>query len=637
MKEIRLQELAKIDEICDQFEQSLKAGKAASLDEYLSGVDVHIREKLKAELLNILQCYGNVEAIETIIANGQSNPASVETQPKQTGTDTNSSHDRNPQEGIDMSDKWIGRYRIESEINRGSFGRVLKAFDDQLERWVAIKVRLPGAFDNQSETDDFIAEARRVAKLDHSHIVPVYDAGQLDNGSCYVVSKFIQGGSLKEAIDQHSLSFMQAINVIAIIAKAAEFAHRQGFVHRDIKPANILLDESRNPYLCDFGLALHEDEQLLRPGEFSGSPAYMSPEQVRRESAHLDGRSDIWSIGVIFYQLATGKLPFRGATLDDLRDSILSHQPKPPRMVNPEVCEEMEYVILLCLEKDVRKRFQTAGDLVQAITDWIAREDRDHSVQSKTRTEQRKWPSWVWTAIVSIAVIFSLIVIMKSSPEKLTSNQIKPNDVESLPLQADLDVRIWNDHSPQRTGISIGDSGALPLQAGDQIRIEGELSEPAYPYLVWISSEGEVSPVYPWSPGDWSSRPDQESAVKRVSLPETIDEAWPITGSPGMESLLMLVRNSPLPQDVDLQSLIGQLPAQAMQKPSSVVWFVNGSPVTEDAYVSQLAENANRAPQFFNPQKVNDPVLNAQAELYEQLKDHFQLIQAAAFANAGVE
>ncbi len=303
----------------------------------------------------------------------------------------------------------LDKFELIEAVGRGAFGTVYRARDKRLERIVAVKVPRSGQLATEEDEDRFVREARNAAQLQHPGIVPVYEVGRGESFP-YIVSEFVEGTTLADILTARRFGFRESAKLVAQVAAALEHAHAQGVVHRDLKPANIMLTADGSPRVMDFGLAKRDAGEITMTfeGQVLGTPAYMSPEQAAGQSHHVDGRSDIYSLGGILYELLTGELPFRG-NQRMLLHQVLNDEPRSPHSLNDRIPRDLETISLKAMSKEPSRRYQTAQALAEDLTRYLA--GQPISARPVGRIER----TWRWcrrnpsVASLSAAVVVVLL------------------------------------------------------------------------------------------------------------------------------------------------------------------------------------------------------------------------------------
>jgi len=322
----------------------------------------------------------------------------------------------------------VGPYQIQEQLGQGGMATVYKAYHPALERYVAIKVMDIALSKDQDFIERFRREARVIAKLDNTHIVPVYDFDEHD-GQPYIVLKFIDGQTLGERMKASSLSKSDILKIVSAVGNGLQYAHHRGVLHRDIKPSNVLITTEGKVYLTDFGLAkIVENASSLTGDMIVGTPHYISPEQAMN-AEKLDEGTDIYSFGVMIYEMVTGCLPFDGDTVFSVIEDHIYKPPPLPTSIKPDLPGEVERVILNALEKQRSDRCAKVADLVNAFKKaWLP--NVPQSDISSTTTESLGIATLLAESGESFPVAEETVVLGRNSSAKNIHNDIDLSDLD---------------------------------------------------------------------------------------------------------------------------------------------------------------------------------------------------------------
>ena len=365
-----------MNEICESFEEALQRGLAVHAEEHLGATAEPLRSLLLRELL-LLECEYSLRRPEPVseqelvqrLPGRESLVHAVLTEARANALGHTLSQP--PLRALAQATAWLEatkRFRIQGVLGRGGFGLVFQAEAPDLGGPVAVKTPLPGALANPELRARFLREARAAARLDHPHIVRVLDVGEA-GPLCYLVTAYVPGPNLAQWLraQETGVPVRVAAEIVQILAEAIHFAHKAGVLHCDLKPGNVLMGPGPDPdpKVTDFGLAqvTGDPGDLTHTGQVLGTPLYMAPEQAAGQRKQLNAQTDVYSLGVILYELLVGHTPFPPGPAAELLYRVIHEEPPAPRIHRPDISPELQAVCLRCLEKHPGKRYATAADL----------------------------------------------------------------------------------------------------------------------------------------------------------------------------------------------------------------------------------------------------------------------------------
>jgi serine/threonine protein kinase len=537
-------------------------------------------------------------------------------------------------------------YPVLGILGKGGMGMVLLAQDPRLRRQVAIKVMLPQTACLPDAKERFLREARATAEVEHERVITIHHVGEV-RGQPYLVMPLLRGESLRNRLDREPvLPVAEVLRLGRQIAEGLAAAHARGLIHRDVKPANIWLEAASDGVsgpprvkLLDFGLvrplpvteSSHQSE-LTQTGMVLGTQAYMSPQQAVGQS--IDGRSDLFSLGVVLYEMCAGQRPPAGVK----RLQASAAAPLDVRTVNPAVDAGLAALLQRLLAVSAEDRPASAAVVVEELRrlEAGASDPQDKITAAWPIGRPLRPVRWrvAAFAVVVLSTLAGLSVWLAvrartSSEQTAPSGRIAIGAHGKVSFKGDI-TALLTSKAEGKYNLPLSNSEALPARVGYQWRLESWVEPAAYLYVLAIDENGTSAPWYPWQPGKWGTRPNVESPVRSLSLPTDPKNGWEILGpNAGMNALVMLARETPL--DLTDDALKAMLAGVRAQRPSpsqhAAIWLENGQEVRDEP---------DRKRTFGTEEKALDsPIARMQAMIRDKLQPHADYTRAVMFAKAG--
>ncbi|MBY0230667.1 MAG: protein kinase [Gemmataceae bacterium] len=569
----------------------------------------------------------------------------------------------------------IPGYEVIEELGRGGMGVVYKARQLGLNRVVALKTILPGKGASATMRARFQREAEHVAQLKHPGIVPVFAIGEHE-GKVFFALEYVPGGSLASKLHAGKpWPALAAARFASQLATAMAYAHGKGIIHRDLKPGNILLGDEGQPLITDFGLARQAvSAGVTMEGAVVGTPAYMSPEQAKGDNDRIGPAADVFGLGAILYQMLAGRPPYSGTDARTTLRAAEQGRVVPVREANPSVPKGLARIVETALEPDLAKRYATAAELERALAKWL-----------------NPYPMWLVGLASAAALLLATGVALavsypwsraKEPPQQHVIHNPGPKDsdpepvepapkkdgadpakekgkepaVPVLPLDGDFKLLVWSETEEGRKGKNITEKGAMPLRKGELIRFEATLNQPGHIYVVWIDGKGEYDAFYPWNredPRRLEKPAPRTKPVTKVLMPPNLGTGFPLVGESGLETLLFMARKTPLPPNVKLREVLGELGPAPFHNAEEVVLRgfnrIDDDHPKRELLRSRLTEvvgggrkrsllETKRFDQMRGDRgagltavKIDEPVLH----MMQRASEHFEVVRSVRFALKG--